>query len=195
VNLVQLHRRSCEAFGDLVHRVGPDRWTAATPCSEWDVRALVNHLVGEDLWTPPLLAGKTLAEVGDAFDGDVLGSDPVAAYDEAARAATAAVAADGVLDRIVHLSFGDVQAAEYVGQLFADHLVHAWDLARALGVEPRLDPELVAVAVEWFGPREELYRSAGAIGARPELPAGAGDQERLLAAFGRAAAPAPVSAR
>jgi uncharacterized protein (TIGR03086 family) len=194
VNLVQLHRRSCEGFGDLVRRVGPDRWTAATPCSDWNVHALVNHLVNENLWTPPLMAGKTIAEVGDAFDGDLLGADPVAAYDTAARAATEAVAADGALDRIVHLSFGDVQAAEYVGQLFVDHLVHTWDLARALGEDDLLDPELVAVAVEWFGPREELYRSAGMIAARPDLPAGAGDQDRLLAAFGRAAAPAPVSA-
>ena len=49
----------------------------ATPCTEWDVRALVNHVLGEIRWAVPLFAGSTIAEVGDRFDGDLLGDDPV----------------------------------------------------------------------------------------------------------------------
>ncbi len=61
---------------------GARRPDAPTPCPEWDVQALVDHLVTEQLWTPQLLGGKTTEEVGDQ-----LGADPAGAWDAAARAA------------------------------------------------------------------------------------------------------------
>ena len=93
-----------------------DQWHAPTPDTEWDVTDLVQHLVYEQLWVPPLLAGKTIAEVGDAFDGDVLGDDPQRAWTSAAAAAQAAFAEPGALERTVHLSFGDVPATSICGR-------------------------------------------------------------------------------
>ena len=86
----------------------------------------------------------TIAEVGDRFDGDLLGDDPLAAGREAAAEATAAV--DELLAGIdkVHLSYGDEDPGEYVRQLCADHLIHGWDLAAATGQDRTLDAELVA---------------------------------------------------
>lgn len=185
MNIAELHGKACDHFGDLVCAVREEQWTSATPCEDWDVRALVNHVAGEDLWTAPLLAGSTIDEVGDQFDGDVLGADPVSAFADAARSAMAAVSADGALECTVHLSFGDVPGGEYAWQLFTDHLIHGWDLATAIGADDRLDPDLVAACAQWFAEREEMYRSAGAIGPRPKLPDGADPQTVLLAAFGR----------
>jgi uncharacterized protein (TIGR03086 family) len=91
------------------------------------------------------------------------------------------------MDRIVHLSFGDVPGSEYTLQLFADHLIHAWDLARAIGADEQLDEELVASCASWFGPVEDVYRSAGAIAARPPVADDADAQTVLLACFGRRA--------
>jgi len=79
-------------FDRRVRAVRPEQWHNPTPCTEWDVRALVNHLVAEQLWAPLLLDGATVEDVGDRFDGDQLGADPVAAW---ASAAAAAVTADG----------------------------------------------------------------------------------------------------
>ena len=118
-----------------VEQIGGGQWQAATPDDGWAVRDLVNHVVSEDLWAPPLLAGSTVAEVGDRFDGDVLGTDPKAAWAAAAMRAVRAAGADGAMDRIVHLSFGDFPGRDYTLQLFADHLIHAWDLARAIGAD------------------------------------------------------------
>jgi uncharacterized protein (TIGR03086 family) len=184
-NVASLHRRACEQFGDHVRKVRPGQWTNQTPCADWDVRTLVSHVVAEDLWTVPLMEGKTIAEVGDRFDGDVAGTDPVSSYGAAAAAAVAAVSAPGALDGTVHLSYGDESGTEYVSQLFADHLIHGWDLARAIGADERLDPELVAACADWFARHEDAYRAAGAIGPRPTLPPGADQQTVLLAAFGR----------
>lgn len=183
MDAAEIYRRSAAEFGARVHAVG-DRWDARTPCPDWGARELVNHLVNEERWTPPLLGGSTIAEVGDRFDGDLLGSDPVGTFDEAAAAALAAVERVD-LDGIVHLSFGDHPAREYVTQLAADHLVHAWDLARAVGADETLDAETVDAVLAWFGPTEHLYREIDVIGPRADIAADAGPQATLLAMFGR----------
>jgi len=179
--------RAVAEFDARVRQIGDHQWQAPTPDEDWTVRDLVNHLAGEDLWAPPLLAGSTIAEVGDRFEGDVLGAEPAAAWTAASAAAVRAVEADGAMDRIVHLSFGDFPGSDYTLQLFADHLIHAWDLARAIGADEHLDDELVASCATWFEAVEEAYRSAGAIAAPPPVPGHADAQTLLLARFGRRA--------
>ena len=186
----ELYRRATAEFTARVHRVG-DRWGAPTPCAEWDVRALVRHVVEEERWAPPLLGGATIAEVGDRFAGDLLGADPVGAVDDAAAGAVAAVEAVDALDRTVHLSFGAVPGREYVVQLAADHLVHAWDLAEAIGEPAALDVDSVETVRRWFAGVEPMYRRAGLVGARPAV-AGGDAQDELLAMFGRSPALAAV---
>ena len=185
MNAPDLHQRASREFGKRLRLIGDDQWKLPTPCADWDVQALVHHLVYENVWTPPLMAGQTVEEIGDRFEGDILGDDPKGAYGAAAATAIASIHEDGAMERTVHLSFGDFPGTEYTMQLFADHLVHAWDLARAIGAEERLDPELVAACAEWFEPMEAAYRSAGAIGPAVPLAGDADAQTRLLATFGR----------
>jgi uncharacterized protein (TIGR03086 family) len=178
------YRRSVEFWKATVQEVSGD-WAGPTPCTDWNVRALVNHVVGEDRWTKPLVDGRTIADVGDTFDGDLLGEDPkpmaLAAADEAMTAVAERLPAGGK----VHLSYGEEDIEEYISQLVADHLIHGWDLAVATGQQRVLDPELVAEVAAWFRNREEGYRSSGAIAARPESSSGGEPQTDLLIAFGR----------
>lgn len=178
----ELHRRTVEEWERHVVAVG-DGWARATPCREWDVRALVNHVVGEDLWTPPLVDGATIEEVGDRLAGDLLGDEPVAVATAAAAGAVAAVAKRVPEHGVVHLSFGDAPIEEYVMQLSADHLVHAWDLAAATGQDRTLDEALVSAVAAWYADREQLYRDAGLVGQRTAVADDA--QSQLLGAFGR----------
>ena len=183
MRLEELHRRAVENWQAKVEAVAGDQWGSATPCAEWDVRTLVNHVVGEELWTAPLVTGATIEEVGDRFDGDLLGDEPVGVGRGAAAAAAAAVDERLPKGGLVHLSFGDVPIEEYVYQLTADHLVHGWDLAAATGQDRDLDPDVLAVVAAWFADRESMYREGGAIG--PHVDAGGTPQDDLLAAFGR----------
>lgn len=183
MDLNTLYHRSVESWADRVNAVRPEQWDDPTPCRAWTVRELTNHVAGEDLWTPPLMEGRTIAEVGDRFDGDLLGDDPIGSALSAAKDATTSVATHLPSHGVVHLSYGEEQMDEYVHQLAADHLIHGWDLAVATGGDTRLDPTLVHEVAAWFADREAVYRQAGAIGAR--TASGGDAQSDLLAAFGR----------
>jgi uncharacterized protein (TIGR03086 family) len=176
-----------DEFGGRVRAIRDNQWSAPTPCTEWDVKALVNHLVGELRWMPPLLAGQTIAEVGDRLDGDLLGADPVGAWTSAVQDAVAAVGQPGALETVVHLSYGDTPATDYVAEVAADLTVHAWDLARGIGATEQLDPALV----QWIYPQaKERLSPAGVPGYfGPAVPVSdnASDQARLLALYGRQA--------
>ncbi|MBG0815780.1 TIGR03086 family metal-binding protein [Planomonospora sp. ID82291] len=185
IDIREAYRRALDDFGALVHRIAPGQWEDPTPCAGWDVRTLVNHVVSESLCVPALFAGRSAAEIGGAFDGDVLGDDPLKAFDTSAADAVQAAGDDGALTAVVRLSFGDVPGAEYITELFADALIHTWDLARAIGADERLDPELVETCAAWFADAGDDYRQAGVMGDPHPVPAGTGLQARLLAAWGR----------
>jgi len=183
--IAQRFEQATAHFGDLVRKIGTDQWGSQTPCDDWDVRALVNHLVYEARWTPPLLAGQTIEEVGSRFDGDILGDDPEASYDEALGDASAALAAPGALDATVHLSYGDTPAEEYLAQLSCDFVVHAWDLARGIGADDTLDPDMVAWVDSVARPQAAMLEASGMFGKPVDVPADADPQTKLLALFGR----------
>jgi uncharacterized protein (TIGR03086 family) len=182
---VHLHADAIAAFDAAVGEVRADQWHLPTPCADWDVRALVNHVLAEARWSVPLLAGRTIADVGDALEGDLLGEDPRAVFRAARAEALAAAGAADVDTRVVHLSFGDTPAAEYLRQLTADYLVHAWDLAVTIGADDRLDPELIAAVADWFTAQAAAYRGAGAVASPVAVAEGADAQCGLLAQFGR----------
>jgi uncharacterized protein (TIGR03086 family) len=182
MDVITLYHRSLASWTTRLDSLTPAQLGRPTPCEGWTVQDLVNHVVGEELWTRPLMQGQTIEQVGDRFEGDLLGDDAVGAARSAAADATAAV--EGSLSgRKVHLSYGDEDAEEYVRQLVADHLIHSWDLAAALGDRTYLDPETVTDVATWFADKEELYRSAGAVG--PRADGGGEPQSDLLVAFGR----------
>jgi uncharacterized protein (TIGR03086 family) len=183
VDVEALHRGAVECWVDRVGAVHSGDWGRPTPCIDWSVRELVNHVVGEDRWTVPLLAGATIEEVGTRWDGDLLGNDPVATAAEAATRALAAVQEGLVGQDTVHLSYGEEATEQYVRQLAADHLVHAWDLAVATDGDASLPPTLVREVADWFEEHRPAYRAAGLVAhPYPGLP---GSQDELIGAFGR----------
>jgi len=176
-------RDAAAGFSARVAKVDDDQWASPTPASSWDVRALVAHVADEQLWAPPLLAGRTIEDVSGEIPADPLGDFPAASVEDACAGMVDALG-DLDLDAPVQLSFGEVPAQEYLMQLFADHLVHSWDLARATGQDERLDGDLVSACATWFAGREDMYREGGVIGPRVAVD-GNDPQDDLLARFGR----------
>src|SRR3954451_18947245 len=103
-DLLTLFGRALDEFDRRVSHVAVDQWSSRTPCTDWDVRTLVDHLTTEQLWVPHVLDGRTAEEVGDQFEGDVLGDDSLGAWRRAAARSRAAAEAPGALERTVYLS-------------------------------------------------------------------------------------------
>ncbi|MEU4211836.1 TIGR03086 family metal-binding protein [Streptomyces sp. NPDC026206] len=183
--LLARHGEALELFTDRVHAVRSGQWEAATPCTDWNVRELVNHLTVEQLWVPPLLDGAAIEDVGDAFDGDQLGEDPVAAWDEAASAAREAFHARGALSRTVQLSYGTTAAHAYCTQMVADLVVHAWDLSRAIGADEHPSKALVDFTRHEVEPYAGGLSGSGLFAEPVEPPPDADSWQRLLAQLGR----------
>jgi uncharacterized protein (TIGR03086 family) len=175
-----------KGFEHHLRAVPPGGWDAPTPCTEWDVRALVNHMTRGNLNYIGLLRGATREEFLAARDADALGDDPVTAFTESVGACAAAFAEEGALDRVVDYPLGRLTGRRALAVRTTDSTVHTWDLARALGTDDSLDPGLTA----WI---DESYDDIFAgLALNPRVfaapPPGApreSRQDRLLTRFGR----------
>jgi uncharacterized protein (TIGR03086 family) len=174
---------AADRFGARVHDIPAGAWPAPTPCADWSVRDLVNHLVAEHLWVPPLLAGKKLSDVGTRFDGDVLGDDPSAAWDAAITASMRAWALARE-DQAVDLSAGPTPASEYAEEMLLDLVVHAWDLARGAGLDDAVDPQHAAHVLAYLEPRAAAWAAMGVF-EDPVPTSRTDDAGRLLSLTGR----------
>ncbi|CAO5159518.1 Mycothiol-dependent maleylpyruvate isomerase metal-binding domain-containing protein [Frankia sp. AiPs1] len=186
-----------DVFDIQVRAVPEDAWDAPTPCRDWNVRALVNHLTVEHLWVPPLLAGLTREDIGRRFDGDQLGADPVARWSATARRSRAAWNRPDVWSANPVLSFGPTPADEYAFQLTADLLLHGWDLARAVDEAGRLPGDSTSARtvgsnrglVHWvhatLARQIDAWRVVGIFAEPVTVPAYADEWTRLIALSGR----------
>ena len=160
---------------------GPLRWRG------WHrtLRDAVSHFAYDDSWVPDVLAGKTMAEVGDTYDGDLLGSEPKAAFARIADRAVRAVDEFTDPDRTVHLLYGDYPARVYVEHITIFRGFGAYDLARFTGADPTLPPDLVRGLWDIIAPQADALRDLGVFGPEVVGPAGASAQDRLLGLSGR----------
>ena len=139
----EIHQRAMAQTGIIVAAVQPGQLTLPTPCTEYDVRALLSHIVGG------LNRIAIMGEGGDALavvpraDG-VPDSGWPAAYAAARARVTAAWADDARLDALVEVPWGKVPGRIAVSGYVQEILAHGWDLARATGQPTELDPELAS---------------------------------------------------
>jgi uncharacterized protein (TIGR03086 family) len=191
IDIIGLHRSALDATRTTLAGIETGQWTASTPNVGWDVRALVNHIVSGNLWAAELSAGRTIDEVGDRLDGDVLCDDPLGAYDTSATAAAAAFEQPGALDAPCAVSYGPVPGSVYAGHRFVDVLIHGWDVAIATDQDPTIDAGLVTACLAVVEPQADLLRASGSFGSHIDPPTDADPQTRLLALLGRRPAPPP----
>ena len=168
----------------LVQAVRPEQLTAPTPCSDFDVRALINHLIFENLAHAALADGTAIPAPDRTTD--YVGEDHAAAYRESARAVRAAFARPGMVTQ----RYGPLEApgSMLVQQLIIELLSHGWDLAKATGqgtdLAPDVAEEALTVARSWY--RDQPRGPGNAFGPEQPVPAGASAADRLAAYLGRA---------
>jgi uncharacterized protein (TIGR03086 family) len=166
---------------DLIDRIAADQWTAPTPCTEWSVRDLVNHLVGTNLVFVAMFEESPMPERG----ADRLGADPAGAYHRSAAALRAAAARPGVLERSQATSVGVATGVERLRWRIADLLVHGWDLVQATGVVAELPSDLVEQALTLARAQLPSQPRAGRFADPQPIPDNAPAIDRLAAFTGR----------
>jgi uncharacterized protein (TIGR03086 family) len=178
------YRRALLHTGRIVVGVLPEQLGLPTPCRDWDVRLLLNHIIGGNYTIAEAARGGRPDPTGDMEDHTR--PDPGSNYIASADAALAAWAEPGAMERKVHMTFGDIPAPAAVSIHFLDIVVHGWDLARATGQDATIEADLAAEALDIsHGLLSPELRAAGVFG--PEVPISEDNplHDRLVAFMGR----------
>lgn len=184
MNAKELFSKSLSQADSCIRRIEISQLGFSTPCTEWDLKALINHMVYELLWMPDLLGGKTVAEIGDAYDGDVLGDDVQGAWQRAADAAQKAVdAAD--LEATVHLSRGETPVSQYINEMAMDICIHGWDAAQSTKCNLIIDEQVATVLYDFILPHHDAMVGSGSFAPAVKVADDADIQTKLLALTGR----------
>ena len=172
----------------VLANVTPEQFEGGeTPCASWGVQELVEHIVNGATWFA------AIAETGTPPGEDVFppftAANAVEVFDAGSARAVKAFAADGTMERIMHLPFGDLPGAAFVYIASGDTFTHGWDLAKATGQSTDLDPETAAQLLEIVGPMlPDAFRGKDGeapFGPRQAAPAGATAADMLAAFMGR----------
>lgn len=180
--------RSSSEFERRLSAVGDDQWDSPTPCEGWTVRDLVNHVVMTNRMSVSLLHGASADEIRATWGDDFLGEDPMASFLDSVATQRAAFGEDGALERTCdHPTQGDTPGWQLLGFRIADQGLHAWDLARAVGADEQLDPELVELLYAAMAPMADDLAAGGIFGEgrSSTLPEDAPVQAKLLDVAGR----------
>lgn len=180
-------RPAAEAVTVLIVGTKPDQLDNPTPCADWNVRGLLNHLVGgAHMFAAAFKGAPPAGGPGGHGEVDLLGNDPAAAWQHAVDAFAAGVDAPGALEQMVPMPWGPTPGGVVFELLKFDVLVHAWDLARATG--QHFDPPAAmtegALAVARQMIRPEM-RDGKSFAAEAPVAADAPAIDRLAAFTGR----------
>ncbi len=180
---IQPFERALSVTRSVLASVTPDQLHNSTPCTAWDVSALINHIIGVQHF---FVAGMNATPPAAA--PDYAAGDYVAAFDEASAASRACFGADGALERLVTLPFGQMPGAAVLGLAITDTFQHGWDLAKATGQDTNLAPELAAgVLAQARQSVPDAFRGpqGAPFGTEQVAPEGACPADELAAFLGR----------
>jgi uncharacterized protein (TIGR03086 family) len=178
---------ACASTQRFVDHTTEAQYGLATPCDAWDVRSLLNHLLGTLALGEALLSDSAppmAMEPGGLPDTDLVGDDPVKAF-RAGVEALLSTADDDALTAMHTTPFGDMPGATLGGFTTVDILVHGWDLATATGQDPALDEDLAAYALAFAHETLTEDSRAPRIGPAVDIDPAASITDQLVGFFGR----------
>ncbi|HEY7814727.1 MAG TPA: TIGR03086 family metal-binding protein, partial [Nakamurella sp.] len=183
-------RAALDGMQVLVDGARPDQWSGSTPCSDWDARTLLNHVVFGNRTFTSIVNGKPpppREQIRTMRDQDQLADDPVAAWRDSAAGLLSAFDAPGVLDRTFSSPIGEMPGAGLARLRITETLVHGWDLARSTGQPVPFAEPLARGALD-FTLRQlpsGAERSTFPFAAEQAAPDNAPAIDRLAAHLGR----------
>lgn len=187
---VKLYRRAIIRAKEVVAQIEQEQLDSPTPCAEWNVRTVINHLIGGiELTTAGLLGNALKFEPGTAESSYIAEANAIKlsqAYETESDRVLAATGQPDALERVVPTRFGEMPMPQFLMGIALDQLVHTWDLAKATGQDVALDPGLVDMALPVLQSGfADMGRQGGLIGPEVPVPDGASLQDRMIGYMGR----------
>ena len=188
---VEMFRKTTLRTRELVSGVEQSQAQDPTPCSEWDVRSLLNHLIGGLEFTAGCIAGDPpnirVAEADSSYIEEQDIAVLVEAYNTALDRVLQSASEPGAPDRTALTPyFGEMPISQIFIGTTMDQFIHSWDLAKATGQDSALDTGLVEFAHGMLSSGfAEMGRQAGFIGAEISVSDNASRQDKLIAYMGR----------
>ncbi len=184
---VRLDRRAVAYSLDVVNQARESDLDRRTPCSDWNLRQLLGHMIAHhEGWTAALTGAPVGGEVWDRTDfGPHTGAEFHAAYEAAATAVNAAFGQAGLPDKAEVYGFGTLGINTVLGMHIVDYVVHGWDVAKAIGSPTRPDDELAEAAYAIMRQFPVGKRPSVAFDVMVEPAPDASAMDRLVAYVGR----------
>jgi uncharacterized protein (TIGR03086 family) len=162
----------------VIGNVRPDQMDDPTPCPEWAVRDLLQHMIG-------VVAGLGAAAAGAPRTTFELGADPAAQFHDAATATLDAWRTPGVMDKIVDGGPGPMPGRVLAGINLLDTATHTWDVATATGQPAQLPAGVAETALECSRVTISPEIRPGRFGPEVAAAAGADATDQLVCFLGR----------
>jgi len=181
-----LFDRGLDVFGEVVHRLRPADWDLPSPCQDWTALDVLGHLTTSLRMGVSLLRGEQPTWPQADRPADLVEGDPAVFFAlVAARARDALVGAD--LGQVMDTPMGPRTVADRLAFPAIDLYVHAWDIARAAGLDVAIPADVVTFAHAYIDPMppERVRGPGGAFGPEVPPPAQATLTETFIAWTGR----------
>ena len=189
-NPVDLYQQAIARAKEVVAKVKQEQLDDTTPCAEWNVHALINHLIGgAELAAAGLLGNpSTLApsKAESSYISETSAGKLSQAYQTESDGVLDAAAKPGALERALPTPFGDMPMSQFMMGTALDQLIHTWDLAKATGQDVSLSPSVVEVAFPVLTSGfADMGRQGGFVGPEVTVSDNASLQEKMIAYMGR----------
>jgi uncharacterized protein (TIGR03086 family) len=178
---LDLLKRSLEQTGAVIKNVKPEQAKLPTPCTDWDVRTLVNHTVYDLQLFETMVTGHERPAPND----NLIGDDWAAAYERNSDKLLEAWQKRGTDGTMQLGRLGEMPATWPLGQHLADIAVHGWDIARATGQPTERDPQVGEAALQWGKQSLKPEFRGQTFGPEVKVPDTSPLYDRLAAFFGR----------
>ena len=189
-NPVELFDKATQHARVVLAGVQQDQLGSPTPCSEWNVKDLINHLIGGAENAKAALTGNPgqmeFCTSKSSCSAETDAGKLASAYNARISEALEAASRPGALEFKVPSPIGDMTSGQFLAAIFMDQLIHVWDLAKATDQNTRLDPGLVELCYAMCVPdMVDMGRAMGVIGPVVPVPDRASTQDKLLGYLGR----------
>lgn len=191
MTIQELFTTANQALLHVVDQIKPEQWDIMLPESSsirpTNLRDAVRYHSYDDAWVPDVLAGKTAQEVGNVYEALLTSDDFLANFAKYNGLANQTVSGFDELAKVVHLSYGDFSAKEYLQHITSFRALRAYDIAKLIGADTKMADDYIDALQAEYEPEIEFYRQVGVFPPAVEAPEGADKQTKLLAMFGRTA--------